>query len=290
MIQEKYPWMRGGKRIYFSLPSFKTRFKDVIQNTFVPKTQDLENYGVSKRLVNVFSFRTTILLVFLTMPRICLAQLLLRTSGGLKGGYQWRRLLEARRLLKSNLKKASGPEIKRIIEFGSGCSTLLFNSLVKAPNEFISLEEDPIWRERVLFAAQILKLRNHHLLQKRLVADTRMESVIHGIPSCHFKSTLEMKTHFTFAYVDGPTAWIQQPRHENIPKYDSYGGYLPNSDVLLLHSTPDVIVIDGRRATLRFLIESSKFLDFVFSPASRFNILFGLRFSAYHYHSILRRP
>jgi hypothetical protein len=74
-----------------------------------------------------------------------LAQVLLR-SGGLKGSYQWERLYE----LKRSLKKYR--PIK-IIEFGSGASTLLVHQYNFGLNDqskrFIVLEEDEIkkWYE-----------------------------------------------------------------------------------------------------------------------------------------------
>ena len=78
----------------------------------------------------VFEFYCAIFLLF-NEPAVLLAQLAMRREGGLSGSYQFHRLYEIRRILKTE-------QISSAIEFGSGASSLLFNKYVE---RFVSIEE-----------------------------------------------------------------------------------------------------------------------------------------------------
>lgn len=60
--------------------------------------------------------------------------------------------------------------------------------------------------------------------------------------------------------MDGPTNWVHENEvsgHVQDPE-----NTLPNIDVVLLEQLPKLIVIDGRRSSIRYLLESDKFDDY----------------------------
>ena len=192
--------------------------------------------------------------LILTSPQIVLAQVLLR-SGGLKGSYQWERLYE----LKRSLKKYR--PIK-IIEFGSGASTLLFHQYNSGLNDqskrFIVLEEDEIWRNKVLNVAKKLNLKgitnleNNYILSKRIERAFWDSKYQMNYLVCHYEK--KFYEEFDFGYVDGPTNWIQ---NNNPSKFDVYDpdNHIPNIDVSYLKSVK-VIFVDGRRSSVRWILEN----------------------------------
>ncbi len=77
-----------------------------------------------------------------------------------------------------------------IIEFGSGASTLLFNSYALESNsKFVSLEENQIWRTEVLNASKDFDLKYCESLKTSLIYVPRIETLDSelGILTCHYE-------------------------------------------------------------------------------------------------------
>lgn len=84
---------------------------------------------------------------------------------------------------------------------------------------------------------------------------------------------------FDLAYVDGPTSWSRYQQNVN----------LPNIDVISLVEQPNLILIDGRRPTVKYLVLDEAFDQFEISLAAKFAWLWGGVVSPSRYHTILRR-
>lgn len=185
---------------------------------------------------------------------VVLYQLKLRKKGGLSGGYQFLRLYEIRKCIKFY-------QPKSVIEFGSGASSLLFAKHVN----LVSVEESEEWLikyksdlDQTLFIRKSLKQR---ALQS-LYLCPRIESVDESqekVSSYLLSETIRNHT-FDFAYIDGPTAWEQNKNLVGLIK-DPFSS-IPNTSILELNSLPTVILIDGRRATISYLMRSNKFLNY----------------------------
>jgi hypothetical protein len=186
-------------------------------------------------------------------PAILLAQLMMRRNGGLSGSYQFHRLYEIRKILKKE-------KILSAIEFGSGASSLLFNKYVES---FISIEESESWAKHYLLMltsiswlpslkSNIEKLNIQVLLRLEFL-DSGGELV------CSYKMPDSLiHTEFELAYIDGPTSWIQNMTHGDVFIRDKEK-LIPNTSILALSTNPRIILIDGRRATVSYLIEKGNF-------------------------------
>jgi hypothetical protein len=69
-----------------------------------------------------------------------------------------------------------------------------------------------------------------------------------------------IEAQFDLAYVDGPTSWIQSEITEGVSVRDRER-LIPNITVLELIARPEIIIIDGRRATVSYLIEKGGFRE-----------------------------
>ena len=195
-----------------------------------------------------------LLYLLLLEPEVVLYQLKLRKKGGLSGGYQFLRLYEIRKYIKFY-------QPKSVIEFGSGASSLLFAKHV----DLVSVEESQEWLnkyksdlDQTLFIRKFLKqktIQSLYLCPRVESIDELQEKV-----SSYLLSETIRNHVFDFAYIDGPTSWEQDKNLIGLIK-DPYN-YIPNTSILELNSLPTVILIDGRRATISYLVRSNKFLNY----------------------------
>jgi hypothetical protein len=186
-------------------------------------------------------------------PAILLAQLVMRRGGGLSGSYQFHRLYEIRKILKNE-------KIFSAIEFGSGASSLLFNKYVE---RFISIEESESWAKHYLQMLKSIswfpslkvnvKKLNIQVLSRLEFLDTTGELV------CSYTMPDSLiHTEYELVYIDGPTSWIQNTIHGDVFIRDKEK-LIPNISILSLSTKPRIILIDGRRATVSYLIEKGNF-------------------------------
>ena len=197
---------------------------------------------------NTFQIYCMIFLV-INEPVILLAQLLMRRGGGLSGKYQFHRLYEIRKILKMG-------RISSAIEFGSGTSSLLFNKYVE---RFVSIEESESWAKHYLHTLNSIKwlpgLKSNlakldiQILPRLEYLDSTGELV------CSYEMPDQLiRSEFELIYIDGPTSWIQSKVHHDTFIRDKEK-LIPNTSILALFAKPRMILIDGRRATVSYLIE-----------------------------------
>jgi hypothetical protein len=186
-------------------------------------------------------------------PLVLFAQLAMRRDGGLSGSYQFHRLYEIRTILKSE-------RVTSVLEFGSGASSILFHKYVE---HFVSIEESESWAKHYL---QMLTSINFLPGLRSIIAKlnllilprTEFTDFTGELVSSYELSNEISQTQFDLVYIDGPTSWIQTKIKVNVYIRDK-ARLLPNITVLQLSSVPRIIVIDGRRATVSYLIEKGGF-------------------------------
>jgi hypothetical protein len=237
-----------------SVKRFVSTNKELIDSVFVKNTDEstfgkkLESLLYLLRL-SMYRFYSTIFLMF-AEPLLVVSQLQLWRSGGLAGSYQFNRLYEIRSILKKELLTTG-------IEFGSGCSSILF---VKYLSEFISIEESHQWRNSYLANISILRyLRPKFFakIEKSILVFERTEyldSTDYLVCSYRLPGSVINKK-YDLVYVDGPTAWVQSERPALGKVVDPFA-YLPNVSLLELKVLPTYIMVDGRRATLVHLLRN----------------------------------
>jgi hypothetical protein len=75
---------------------------------------------------------------------------------------------------------------------------------------------------------------------------------------CSYELTSDIqKVKFDLVYIDGPTSWIQSKNFPSAFLRDA-DKLLPNVSVLELRFKPQIILIDGRRATVSYLVMKGK--------------------------------
>jgi hypothetical protein len=230
-----------------------------ILNSYFIKNQTKSKYISTAYLSFIFRLKNLKLLVkqfycavyfILTEPIIFTYQMQLRFQGGLKGGYQFERLVELRNIIKTYKPRS-------VLEFGSGASSLLFAKYCK----LISLEEDSYWLDKYKYhlnknflIPQKLKLS----LSKSLYFTPRVEKCFLGEAVATYESVLNWKLGiFDAVYIDGPTNWTQDQKLDC--KVIDPKGSLPCIGVMELINKPKIIIVDGRRATIAFLIKSGAY-------------------------------
>ena len=178
-----------------------------------------------------------------------MAQLMMRRNGGLSGSYQFHRLYEIRKTLKNE-------KILSAIEFGSGASSLLFNKYVE---RFVTIEESKSWATHYLetlnsikwipgLKSNIVKLDIQILPRVECLDSTR------ELVCSYVRPDQLVREDFELVYIDDPTSWIQSNVQDNTFIRDKEK-LIPNTSILALFAKPRMILIDGRRATVSYLIE-----------------------------------
>jgi len=231
------------------------------------------NFKLNKALKEYFCF---IYIMFLE-PSIFLFQVKLRKQGGLNGAYQWVRLFEIRKIVKS----LDNPEV---IEFGgAGASTLMFAKY----SNVISLEEDLEWFNKFKETLHKYRYLNQKLIKLAagsLNLVSREEKIDkNGEKICSYQpSPIYSSKKFDIAYIDGPTSWIQEDELMGDIR-DPYGS-LPNTTVLELLEIPDLIICDGRRSTVSYLLDSNGFDQMLISLKGTYHS----RPSTNPYHTLIK--
>jgi len=241
---------------------FSNLYSGLISSCFSSESLVSRNSLSPKRLVGLyfrakkksFEFFCFIFLAF-TEPTVLCAQLLMRRGGGLSGSYQFQRLFEIREHLKKR-------QFQSAIEFGSGASTLLFKKYV---NYFISIEESESWAKNYLQAIEKLKWIPGDLLKNVQASIRILRRQEHLDQSGELICTYEIPADiagqkFEIAYIDGPTSWIQSDKFSN-PRVRDKHLTIPNTTILELAHKPQLVLVDGRRATISYLIEKGALQD-----------------------------
>jgi hypothetical protein len=214
-------------------------------------------------------------------PSLVSAQFKLR-KGGLSGKYQWIRLYELKVFLQQ-YKPSS------IIEFGSGATTLLFNSYcLESNSKFVSLEENEIWYSEVLNASKKFGTKYFELLKTCLIYAQRIETLDSklGIYVCHYSFDLG-DNYYEMAYIDGPTNWIQKQGNESVSdNHDPYG-LLPNSDIVFMKQEPKYVLIEGRRSTIKYCLLSDRFKKYSINLSYKYQTLNNNYQEKSCYHTML---
>ena len=250
--------MPGKNRI--TVREFSALYPDRVTNCFSVESQiprnKLSRYrfrGLYFRLKRMIIENCCFFFLILVEPTVLIAQLLMRKGGGLKGSYQFHRLVEIRQVLRKK-------HFYSAIEFGSGASTLLFQKYV---DEFISIEESDSWAQNYLNSIKSLNWISRGLVQdlKSVIRVLpRLESLdASGELTCSYFLPKELaEKNFELVYIDGPTSWIQSAEFVNPIIRDKYET-IANTTVLELANKPKLILIDGRRSTISYLIDKGGF-------------------------------
>ena len=166
-----------------------------------------------------------------------------RQSGCRTGQFQWTRLKEIAEII----------DVYRpgtVCEFGSGGSSAMFAQLLGGKLCFTTVDESKYWQNKMLDSVGNLSLRMNSIVAPRqVIFDKEGESV-----TCF---DMDHSVYFDLVYVDGPTVIRKEDDIQNL-KIDIDVGQMPNIDVELMWENkvfPKLIVIDGRRATVRRLIQ-----------------------------------
>jgi hypothetical protein len=180
-------------------------------------------------------------------PEVFHAQLQLREGDGLSGDFQWLRLGEI-------LSLVNHFEPKNVVEFGGGGSSIAFANALATTAKFISYDASEYWQKKMLNSS-----KDSNKIDAR-VAEVRIEEM-DGEGVSYFD--IDHSLPCDFVYVDGPHA------HESSLSPDDSRRelfatmkildptkHIPNVDVELMWKEgiyPKVVMIDGRRATVRRL-------------------------------------
>lgn len=205
-------------------------------------------------------------------------QLKMRRGSILSGAYQCERLNEIEQIIRK-----FGPD--SILEYGSATSSAMFAKLAGDKIYFQTTDELKWWLEKLFDSLpHSLKLKVNAILAKTKVDKVEFELVI-SYDTAHDR-------YFDFIYVDGP--YNEGPKilsSERLAEVKDPSGYLPNYDTELLWENgiyPKIIVIDGRRSTVRRLILKGVkhykiYLKSAYSRGLKNDVIY------YLYHTILIR-
>lgn len=195
------------------------------------------------------------------------SQILLRNNNGLSGNYQWLRLYELYQIIVEN-------RINKVLELGSGGSTIFFQSLnLKRLDTF---EESEKWIART--KEFLKKNQNSEIyLSKRKVIqiDSRWLS-FYEEPKIN---EIYKKHNHSMIYIDGPTSRFLKNEDEKIMtiNYDV-------KSIIDMANPPKLIVIDGRPETVAYLASTFiKKYDLTLRSSYRD---WGKRKGKFYYHSI----
>jgi hypothetical protein len=151
------------------------------------------------------------------------------------------------------------------------------------------LEENENWRQKVLKAAKKIDPKCLEQLDKSLIYSPRIETrdSRSGTLTCRYQFDFGDRS-FKMAYVDGPTNRVQASKEWISDGFDLYN-LLPNSDVTFMHKTPKFVVIDGRRSSIKYFLESDSFGRYSIILSSKYRNLHNNFGRKYSYHTVLSR-
>lgn len=148
---------------------------------------------------------------------------------------------------------------------------MLFSLYAKSAGaKFESIEEDSDWRETVLLSAKKAGLDDLPKFESQVVYCRRLEN-LYSVTSelvCHYELSQFHALPWDFVYVDGPTNWSSRSHSEGYCADPDMT--LPNVDTALLSHRPSVIVIDGRRSTVRYLVRTGLFEEYKVSLSRKY--------------------
>ncbi len=165
-----------------------------------------------------------------------------RSSGGLKNFYGGYKLWNLHQLLLRF-------KPKRILEFGSGSSTMVFCEYLRKHNgSLLSIDEEEKW------ALNTRRLVNLQPTDSIEIINSKKTCRPDTVPR-EIKYELSLQDEYDFVFVDGPSLKVDGVKWKDAV----------NSNVLELAQRPEVIVVDGRRATARHLAQkySDQYLIFL---------------------------
>jgi predicted O-methyltransferase YrrM len=155
-----------------------------------------------------------------------------RSSGGLKNYYGAYKLWNLRQLLLRF-------KPQRILEFGSGSSTLVIcDYLRQQDGSLLSIDEEEKWAANTRRLVDLQSTDSVEIINSKKIC--RSESKPREI-----KYELSLHDKYDFVFVDGPSLEVDGVKWKDAV----------NSNVLELPQGPEVIVVDGRRATAKYLAE-----------------------------------
>lgn len=214
------------------------------------------------------------------------AQLANRIDGGLEGDYQWKRLMEI-------IEIYFYFQPSHVIEFGSGTSSYIFSKLVK---NFITFEESSKWHSRLI--NNIPKFLNRKFilqsqLSERKLTDLNGECVTYYLDSMRKCKEFLKNKKMSLIYIDGPYSG-PLPKDNLVGKpseitKDKSNYNLANADTILLNDfnfQPDIIVVDGRRPTLKLITKTYNDYFKFFKSEYPLKRIFKFHFNPPLYHSI----
>ncbi len=144
-----------------------------------------------------------------------------------------------------------------VLELGPGASSLLH---LKYSCHLASFEESKEWLDhfkRVALDTRLLSANSKQMLETALQLTPRTEYLdeLGELLSDYQLSDQMAAPHFDFIYVDGPTNWPQTDLSQQVPSsVRDPTGLLPNVTALQFASPKTIICVDGRRASVSFLL------------------------------------
>ncbi len=255
-------------------------YDDLIQSSFTkikslsPQEKRKFKLFYLKYLIKRESLIRKAFLYFLfRYPSIVTMQIKARQDGGLSGKYQWLRLAELVWCLK-RFKPTS------IVEMGSGTSTALFSKM--CPHKLTTLEESEYWKDRLLDNIKDLS-KQMNLIRADRVVEMNNEELV-----CYYD--FDHTQYYDFVYVDGPHTIPPEEIKNSVVKDPV--GYVPCIDVELFWDNnifPRVIIIDGKRATVRRLIDRGKQNYNIYLKSDFLINCHAMNFSDFSYHTMMIR-
>jgi len=204
-------------------------------------------------------------------PIVYRKQIILRGEDGLSGDYQWLRLAEAHQLINKY-------NISSVMEFGSGGSTILFDSLNLLRVD--AFEQSRIYFERTQNALIGHSRTQIHLTDSQYACDN-------GQHYTFFETSEVMSVYKDFnhemLYIDGPTSKFS---------FDHSGSVMTiNKDAYNILSSgyrPKLILINARPETTSFLFDT--FVDDYYGVLrSSYRPVPRKYTDKFYYHSFLLR-
>jgi len=155
-----------------------------------------------------------------------------KSTGGLKNFYGGYKLWNLNQLL-----LRFNP--KRILEFGSGSSTMVFCDFLRSnEGSLLSIDEEEKW------AANTRRLVHIETTEGIEIINSKKVCLSDSVPR-EIKYDLQLTDKYDFVFIDGPSLSVNGVKWKDAV----------NSNIFELNHNPSVIVVDGRRATARYIAQ-----------------------------------